>query len=148
MTVIDAGDGDPSINVNDAGAGDVPDLVDPELLQASGTSAAGGVRRLSTWEVWRPLAVDDGAGGQTVVMVFLRTERGDMRELTGQERIEAQQAGAEHTHTGYFRVRAGIERNDELRRGDDVLRVESVTPGFPENAGRTRVSARSVEAGG
>ncbi len=105
------------------------------------------MRRLSTWEIWRPLPVDDGAGGQTVTMVMLRTERGDVRELTGQERIEAQQAGAEHTHAGYFRARAGIERNDELRRGDDTLRVLSVTPGFPEG-GRTRVSARSIEAGG
>ncbi len=94
------------------------------------------------------MSLDDDAGGQTVTMVMLRTERGDVRELTGQERIEAQQAGADHTHTGYFRVRADLERNDELRRGDDVLVVDSVTPGFPEGAGRTRVSARSVEAGG
>lgn len=107
------------------------------------------MRRLSTWEIWRPLPVDDGSGGQTVTMAALGFVRGDVRELSGRELIEAQQAGAEHTHAGYFRARANIARNDELRRAGEALRVLTVSPTFPEHPqGRLRVTARSIEAGG
>lgn len=105
------------------------------------------MRRETRWQVWRPNPVDDGAGGQTVTMAQITTEAGDVRELTGTELIEAQQAGAEHTHAGWFHVRADIERNDELRDGDGTrLLVLSTSTTFPPT--RTRVQARRVEAGG
>lgn len=107
------------------------------------------MRQLSTWAIWRPTTVDDGIGGQTVTLVLMATERGDVRQLSGREQIEAQRAGAEHTHTGFFRQRADIARNDELVRGADRLRVVTVNPTFPERPmGRLRVTARNVEAGG
>ncbi|MGH7339902.1 MAG: hypothetical protein ACREKH_05365, partial [Candidatus Rokuibacteriota bacterium] len=96
------------------------------------------------------------SGGQTVTRAQIGTERGDVRELTGRERFElaqrayeADQAGAEHSHRGYFRARANIVRNDELRRGDEILRVLSVSATFPEHPqGRLLVLAKSIEAGG
>jgi hypothetical protein len=106
------------------------------------------MRRLSAWEVHRPFPADDGVGGQIVTMVLLGTERGDVRELVGRELIEAQLAGAEHTHSGYFRARADIARNDELHRDADRLLVLSVSPTFPEPFGRLRVTARQIEPGG
>jgi head-tail adaptor len=105
------------------------------------------MRRLSTWQVYRPVAIADGAGGQTVTMQSVATERGDVRELAGRELVEAQMAGAEHTHSGWFRARADIARNDELRRGAKTLRVLTVSPTFPVGV-RLRVTARSIEAGG
>lgn len=106
-----------------------------------------GVRELTKWEIWRPVPVDDGSGGQTVTAVQVGSERGDVRELSGRELIEARAAGAEHSHAGFFRARANIERNDELRRGDERLLVITVTPTFPARD-RVRVNARSIEAGG
>ena len=107
------------------------------------------MRRETSWRIWRPVPVDDGAGGQTVTMVDVGSERGDVRQLSGRELIEAQQAGAEHTHSCYFRARADVGRNDELRRGEATLLVLTVTPTFPEGPqGRLRVTARSIEGGG
>ncbi|MGH9247949.1 MAG: head-tail adaptor protein [Acidimicrobiales bacterium] len=105
------------------------------------------VRQLSTWQVYRPAPEPDGAGGQTVTLSQVALERGDVRELVGVELIEARQAGAEHTHSGYFRLRANIARNDELRRGGEVLQVLTVVKAFPPGTDRLRVTARTIEAG-
>jgi hypothetical protein len=105
------------------------------------------VRQLSTWQVHRPAAAPDGAGGQTVTLPQVAVERGDIRELVGVELIEARQAGAEHTHSGYFRRRADIKRNDELRRGGEALQVLTVVEAFPPGIDRLRVTARTIEAG-
>ncbi len=110
-------------------------------------------RSWTKWAVWRPVPDDDGAGGQTVTLVQVGTVRGDVRPLTGRERFElqgnateAQRAGAEHTHRGWFRARADVQRNDELRRGDERLTVTTVMGTFPEGPGaRLSVLARSTE---
>ncbi len=106
------------------------------------------MRGYSTWEIHRPVPIDDGAGGQTITMVQVATARGDVRELVGRELIQAQVAGAEHTHTGYFNVRADIDRNDELHRDADRLLVLTASVTYPQPFGRLRVTARRVEAGG
>ncbi len=103
------------------------------------------VRQLSTWWVHRPAPEPDGAGGQTVTLSQVAVERGDVRELIGVELVEAQQAGAEHTHTGWFRLRADIRRNDELRSNGQRLFVLTASATFP--ATRLRVTARTIEAG-
>jgi hypothetical protein len=105
------------------------------------------VRRETAWQVFRPTADSDGAGGQVLTMSHIATERGDVRELIGRELIEARQAGAEHTHSGYFRLRANVKRNDELRAGGLVLQVLTASPAFPPGVDRLRVMARAIEAG-
>lgn len=113
-----------------------------------------GTRELQTWQVFRPAPSDDGVGGQTVTMTQVGTERGDVRELVGRERFtlqgggafEAGQSGAEHTHRGWFRVRANIRRGDQLVRDDERLTVTSTTSTFPET--RLQVLAKTLEAGG
>lgn len=103
------------------------------------------VRALTTWQVFRPTGDPDGAGGQTITMQKVATERGDVRELIGREFIEAMQAGAEHTHSGRFRLRADITRNDELRRDGQKLEVLSAVESMPP--ARLIVALRSIEAG-
>lgn len=105
------------------------------------------MRRRGIWEVWRPEPVDDGRGGQFLSGNYAKitTERGDVRELTGRELLEARQAGAEHTHTGWFRLRADIRRGDELRQEDVRVEVLTSGPTFPPT--RLRLVGRSVEAG-
>lgn len=105
------------------------------------------VRAKGVWEVWRPVPGPDGAGGQTATMTRLRVERGDLRELTGRELVEALQAGAEHTHTGRFRQQADIRRNDELRGYGLTVLVLTVRPTFPGPPFELSVTGRSIEAG-
>jgi hypothetical protein len=110
-------------------------------------------RRPTNWQVFRPSTGGDGHGGQTVTMEQVAAERGDVRELVGREipvigrniGNNARQGAAEHTHTGYFRRRANIQRNDELRGDGLVLKVLTASPTFPPF--QLRVTARSLEVG-
>ncbi len=77
-------------------------------------------------EVWRPVTVDDGYGGQETTLV----RRGDVQAKVDQpsasEQLLAQQAGASHTHSVYLLPDADVRRGDELRGDGHHLRVRHV----------------------
>lgn len=86
-----------------------------------------------TLQVWRPVATDDGAGGQAVTYV---RQTGDVRakvdQPTAAERLVAQQAGAEHIRPVFLAPDADVRRGDELRGDGQVLRVKATyTPSTP-----------------
>jgi hypothetical protein len=104
-------------------------------------------RDTTKWRLWRPDPTPDGSGGQVTNLTDTGIDvRGDVRELVGRELMEARQAGAEHTHSGFFTQGVDIRRGDELRRAGQRLEVLSTWPAFPNF--RMRVSFKSMEAGG
>lgn len=76
-----------------------------------------------TLGVWRPSTEADGAGGQTVTLVPVGDVRAKVDQPTAEERREADQWGAEHTHTARFLPSADVARGDELRGGGQRFRV-------------------------
>ncbi|MCK9921606.1 head-tail adaptor protein [Frankia sp. AgPm24] len=77
-------------------------------------------------EVWRSVAEDDGAGGQTVDLLLVGTLPMKIDQASAAERTLAAQAGAELTHTGYAEADADLARGDELRGAGQTFRVDSV----------------------
>ncbi|WP_018503078.1 head-tail adaptor protein [Parafrankia discariae] len=95
-------------------------------------------------EVWRPVAEDDGAGGQTVTPMLVDTVPMKIDQASAAERLLAAQAGAELTHNGYAEPDADIARGDELRGDGQTFRVDSVVePSTPRyrKAGLVQVQA-------
>ncbi|WP_436772065.1 head-tail adaptor protein [Yinghuangia sp. YIM S09857] len=79
--------------------------------------------------VWRPTTTPDGAGGQSVTYVRQPDlVRAKVDQPTPSERMLAQQAGAELTHSVYVMPTADVRRGDELRdpMRPQVYRVLSV----------------------
>lgn len=76
-----------------------------------------------TLTVHRPATTPDGAGGQDVTLVHVANVRAKVDQPTPEERREADQWGAEHTHTARFLPDADVERGDELRGDGQVFRV-------------------------
>ncbi|MBP5915864.1 head-tail adaptor protein [Streptomyces scabiei] len=77
-------------------------------------------------EVWRKTAVDDGGGGQQTTWAHLSTPRARKSQPAARERTAADQAGAELNETWYFLPSADVQRGDELRPPDRVLKVIAV----------------------
>jgi len=67
-----------------------------------------------TLTVWREGQVADGTGGYASSYESQGTVSGKVDQSTGDERILAQQAGAEHTHNIYLEPDAAVYRNDLL----------------------------------
>lgn len=86
-----------------------------------------------TLQVWRPETTPDGAGGQHVTYVRQPEDvAAKVDQPTTTERLLAQQAGSEHTHTVYLSPAADVRRGDELRGDGQVLRVlATITPSTP-----------------
>lgn len=76
-----------------------------------------------TLEVHRPVTASDGSGGQTVTLVPVGEVRAKVDQPTPEERREADQWGAEHTHTVRFLPSADVARGDELTGGGQTFRV-------------------------
>lgn len=77
-------------------------------------------------EVWRPTAVDDGAGGQATTLVQQPLPvRVKVDQPSPTERLIAQQADSKHTHDVFMLPRADVRRGDELR-GTDALGTAQV----------------------
>lgn len=76
-----------------------------------------------TVQVWRPVTTADGFGGFDVEFVHVADVRAKVDQPTADERREADQWGAEHTHTVRFLPDADVARGDELRGDGQVLRV-------------------------
>ncbi|MEU3600884.1 head-tail adaptor protein [Streptomyces sp. NPDC006798] len=86
-----------------------------------------GHRLNRTLEVWRPQTDPDGYGGQTVTYVRQPVDvRAKVDQPGTSDRMLAQQAGSEHTHTVYLLPGADVARGDELRGRGQVLRVLAV----------------------
>lgn len=80
-----------------------------------------------TLQVWRPVTVDDGYGGQETTLVRQEDDvRGKVDQPSASDRMLAQQAGAEHTHDVFLLPAADVARGDELHGGGQVLKVTSV----------------------
>jgi head-tail adaptor len=76
-----------------------------------------------TLTVWREVVTDDGSGGQDVTRSNVGTVSAKVDQPTAKERDEAQQWGAEHSHSIFMLVDADVHRGDELRGGGQVFRV-------------------------
>lgn len=86
-----------------------------------------GHRLNRTLEVWRPEVTPDGAGGQETTYVRQGVDvRGKVDQPSATERMLAQQAGSEHSHNVYLLPTADVLRGDQLRGGDQVLKVLAV----------------------
>jgi len=82
-----------------------------------------------TLDVYRPSTVADGAGGWTTEYAFVGAVRVMVSQPSAQEKEEADQWGARHTHNIYALPTADIRRGDELRDGGQTWRVlATVTP--------------------
>lgn len=77
-------------------------------------------------QVWRTTRVPDGLGGWTTTTAPVGAVAAKVDQPSASERLLAQQAGSEHTHTVYVQPTADVRRGDELRDGDQVFRVLSV----------------------
>lgn len=78
-----------------------------------------------TLQVWRPAPGEgDGLGGRRITYVDTgRTVKAKVDQPSDSERMLAQQAGSEHTHTVYLLPGADVTRGDELRGGGQTFRV-------------------------
>ncbi|MEU9972345.1 phage head closure protein [Streptomyces sp. NPDC051014] len=87
-----------------------------------------------TLEVWRPAPGNgDGLGGRRTTYVNTgRSVQAKVDQPSDADRILAQQAGSEHTHTVYLLPGSDVTRGDQLRGDGQVLRVTAaVTPSSP-----------------
>jgi SPP1 family predicted phage head-tail adaptor len=87
-----------------------------------------------TLEVWRPATgPGDGLGGRRITYVDTgRTVKAKVDQPSDAERILAQQAGSEHTHSIYLLPDADVTRGDELRGDGQTFRVKAtVQPSSP-----------------
>lgn len=97
-----------------------------------------------TLAVWRPDTMEDGAGGQDVVMVEVGEVQVQVSQPSAAERISAAQAGAEMTHVMHARPDAQVYRGDELRGGGDTFYViATVQPSQPVYL---RIEAKRIQA--
>lgn len=76
-----------------------------------------------TLTVHRPTTVGDGSGGQTVTFTEAGTVRAKVDQPAADEREQAGQWGAEHSHTIRFLSGADVRRGDELTGGGQRFRV-------------------------
>ncbi|KAB8167058.1 phage head closure protein [Streptomyces sp. 3MP-14] len=82
--------------------------------------------------VWRQTTAPDGAGGQTVTWAQAGEVAAKVDQPSTRERVVAQQAGSEHTHTVYTLPGADVRRGDQLRDGGERYRVLSIiSPSTP-----------------
>ncbi|MGY3341201.1 SPP1 family predicted phage head-tail adaptor [Streptomyces filamentosus] len=77
-------------------------------------------------EVWRTVRTPDGGGGWDTALVRQTDVAAKVDQPSAAERMLAQQAGAEHTHSVYVLPAADVRRGDELRGAGQTLRVVSV----------------------
>ncbi|GFH38912.1 head-tail adaptor protein [Streptomyces pacificus] len=82
-------------------------------------------------EVWRIVAVPDGAGGEETGLVLQGTVRAKVDQPSPAERLVAAQSGSRHSHDIWLLPTADVRRGDELRGTDrlgqaQVFRVQSV----------------------
>jgi head-tail adaptor len=67
-------------------------------------------------QVWRPQTAPDGYGGESVTYVRQPDDvHAKVDQPSASERLLAQQAGTEHTHSIYLLPTADVRRGDELR---------------------------------
>lgn len=84
-------------------------------------------RRLNrTLEVWRTVRSPDGGGGWETALVRQADVRAKVDQPSPSERLLAQQASSEHTHSAYLLPGADVRRGDELRGDGQIFRVLSV----------------------
>lgn len=76
--------------------------------------------------VWRTVSTPDGAGGSATTLVEAGTVAAKVDQPSARERVLAQQAGSEHSHTVYCQPTADVRRGDELRGGGQIFRVLAV----------------------
>ncbi|WP_435610683.1 head-tail adaptor protein [Streptomyces sp. C10-9-1] len=74
-------------------------------------------------EVRRPTLTPDGLGGQEVTYPTTGTVRAKVDQPAASERILADRAGSEHTHTVYLLPTADVRRGDQLHGAGQQLRV-------------------------
>lgn len=67
-----------------------------------------------TLDVWRPETVPDGSGGQTVTYTQVGSVRVQVNQPTVEERLLAQQAGANLSHIIHALPGVDVVRGDEL----------------------------------
>lgn len=87
-----------------------------------------------TLEVWRPApGLGDGLGGRRTTYVNTGvTVKAKVDQPSDAERMLAQQAGSEHSHSVYLLPGSGVTRGDELRGGGQRFRVTAtVQPSSP-----------------
>lgn len=85
-----------------------------------------------TLSVHRPVTTPDGSGGQAVTLVHVADVRAKVDQPTAEERQQADQWAAEHTHTARFLPAANVARGDELRGDGQVFRVlATIQPSHP-----------------
>ncbi|MGW3437056.1 phage head closure protein [Streptomyces bacillaris] len=83
-------------------------------------------------EVWRTTTTDDGYGGQETTLTRRADVAAKVDQPSASERMLAQQAGSQHTHSVYLLPGADVRRGDELRGDGQALRVlHVVTPSGP-----------------
>ena len=72
-------------------------------------------------QVWRPVTVDDGYGGQETTFVQQPgTVRAKVDQPSNADRMLAAQARSLHDHTVFLLPRADVRRGDELRGIDQL----------------------------
>lgn len=96
-----------------------------------------------TLAVWRPDAVDDGAGGQDVELVEVGEIQAQVSQPSAEERVSAAQAGARMDHVIYARPDADVQRGDELRGDGDTFRVIATVG--PSDPTYLRIEAERVQ---
>lgn len=99
-----------------------------------------------TLEVWRPTAVPDGSGGQTVSLVQVGAVAAKVDQPAAAERQVAAQWGAEHSHTIYLLAVSDVARGDELRGDGQVFRVLATVQ--PSHATYTKAPTELIQTEG
>jgi head-tail adaptor len=80
----------------------------------------------SSVTIWRLSSVPDGAGGEVTALAQVGESAAMISQPTATERVLAAQGQSRHTHTVHLPPVADVRRNDELRCGAQVFRVQSV----------------------
>lgn len=79
-----------------------------------------------TFEVWRTVTSDDGAGGQITVPTLVGIVRARVSQPNSAERVAADQAGARLHAIFHMAPRGDVRRGDELRGDGETYRVTAV----------------------
>ncbi|MDX2623850.1 phage head closure protein [Streptomyces sp. WI03-5b] len=98
-----------------------------------------------TLQVWRQTTTPDGAGGQVSTWVMQGEVRAKVDQPSAADRMLAQQAGSNHTHSVYLLATADVQRGDQLRAAGQTLTVHAALQ--PSGPRYTRADCELTQRG-